>query len=255
MAVNFIILFATSFLAGLSFFKIVRLDETKYKLLLAFSGSYLFAVTVVHLLPEIYHSSEDNVHFIGLFVLIGFFLQLMLEYFTTGVEHGHLHAHAGHHHHHGGANGFFSLAMILSISFHALLEGMLLLNPVHAHAHEHADSYSLLLGLVLHKIPESLAFVFALGEYSYNKTQKILLLLAFSLASPLGMLFSNFVFDLQIFSSHVFLALFAIVAGNFLYISTTIFFENSPDHKIRFNRLAFSLLGAFLAWFSDFLMF
>lgn len=252
MTFNFIILFATSFLAGLSFFKIVRLDEAKYKLLLAFSGSYLFAVTVVHLLPEIYHQTED-IHFIGLFVLIGFFLQLMLEYFTTGVEHGHLHAHAGHHHHHGGANGFFSLAMILSISFHALLEGMLLLHP--SHAHEHGDTYSLLFGLILHKIPESLAFVFALGEYSFNKTQKIALLLAFSLASPLGMLFSNFVFDLQVFSSNVFLALFAIVAGNFLYISTTIFFENSPDHKIRFNRLAFSLLGAFLAWLSDFLMF
>lgn len=252
MALNFIILFATSFLAGLSFFKIVRLDEAKYKLLLAFSGSYLFAVTVVHLLPELYEQSED-VHFIGLFVLIGFFLQLMLEYFTTGVEHGHLHAHAGHHHHHGSANGFFSLAMILSISFHALLEGMLLLHPSHAHAH--GDTYSLLFGLILHKIPESLAFVFALGEYSFNKTQKILLLIAFSLASPLGMVFSNFVFDLQIFSGNVFLALFAIVAGNFLYISTTIFFENSPDHKIRFNRLAFSLLGALMAWLSDFLMF
>lgn len=251
MAFNFIILFATSFLAGLSFFKIVRLDEAKYKLLLAFSGSYLFAVTVVHLLPELYEQSED-VHFIGLFVLIGFFLQLMLEYFTTGVEHGHLHTHAGHHHH-GGTNGFFSLAMILSISFHALLEGMLLLHPSHAHAH--GDTYSLLFGLILHKIPESLAFVFALGEYSFNKTQKILLLLAFSLASPLGMVFSNFVFDLQVFSGNVFLALFAIVAGNFLYISTTIFFENSPDHKIRFNRLAFSLLGALLAWLSDFLMF
>ena len=253
MAVNFILLFATSFLAGLSFFKIVRLDETKYKLLLAFSGSYLFAVTVVHLLPELYEQSED-VHFIGLFVLVGFFLQLMLEYFTTGVEHGHLHAHThtGHHHHHG-ATSFFSLAMILSISFHALLEGMLLLHP--SHVHEHGDTYSLLFGLILHKIPESLAFVFALGEYSFNKTQKILLLLAFSLASPLGMVFSNFVFDLQIFSGNVFLALFAIVAGNFLYISTTIFFENSPDHKIRFNRLAFSLLGALLAWLSDYLMF
>jgi zinc and cadmium transporter len=253
MAINFIILFATSFLAGLSFFKIVRLDEAKYKLLLAFSGSYLLAVTVVHLLPELYEQSED-IHFIGLFVLVGFFLQLMLEYFTTGVEHGHLHApHAGHHHHHHvGGNGFFSLAMILSISFHALLEGMLLLHP--AHGHMHGNTYSLLFGLILHKIPEALAFVFALGEYSFSRTQKVLLLLAFSLATPLGMVFSNFVFDLQIFSGNVFLALFAIVAGNFLYISTTIFFENSPDHKIKFNRLAFSLLGASLAWLADFIM-
>jgi zinc and cadmium transporter len=255
MILNFILLFLSAFLAGISFFKFVKLDETKYKLLLAFSGSYLFAVTVVHLLPELYHQ-QDNHLYTGLFVLAGFFLQLVLEYFTTGVEHGHLHAHQGHQHHqhgHGGPSSFLSLAMIISISFHALLEGMLILHP--SHAHVHGDHYTMLLGLILHKVPESFAFVFALGEYHFTRTQKMLLLTAFSLTSPLGMLFSNFVFDLQLLSENVFFALFAIVAGNFLYISTTIFFENSPDHKIKFSRLGFSLLGAAAACLSEFLLF
>ncbi len=251
MVFNFILLFLSSFLAGISFFKFVKLDESKYKLLLAFSGSYLFAVTVIHLLPELYHQNMNHLY-IGLFVLVGFFLQLVLEYFTTGVEHGHLHAHHGHHHH-GGSSGFLSLAMIVSISFHALLEGMLILHP--SHAHEHGDHYSMLFGLILHKIPESFAFVFALGEYSFTRTQKVVLLIAFSLTSPVGMLFSNAVFDSGFLSENIFTALFAIVAGNFLYISTTIFFENSPNHKIKFNRLAFSILGAASAWLSEFLIF
>ncbi len=254
MAINFILLFLSSFAAGISFFKFVKLDESKYKLLLAFSGSYLFAVTILHLLPELYTQKMDHLY-IGLFVLAGFFLQLVLEYFTTGVEHGHLHSHHGHghHHHHGSGSSFLSFAMIISISFHALLEGMLILHPTHAH--EHGDTYTMMMGLILHKIPESFAFVFALGEYHFTRTQKILLLTAFSLTSPLGMLFSNFVFDLNVLSEDVFSALFAIVAGNFLYISTTIFFENSPNHKIKFNRLAFSILGAGAAWLSEFLMF
>jgi zinc transporter ZupT len=252
MILNFILLFLSAFLAGISFFKFVKLDETKYKLLLAFSGSYLFSVTVVHLLPELYHQQENHLY-TGLFVLAGFFLQLVLEYFTTGVEHGHLHAHHGHSHHHGGPTSFLSLAMIISISLHALLEGMVIIHP--SHAHEHGDHYAMLLGLILHKVPEAFAFVFALGEYHFTRTQKILLLTAFSLTSPLGMLFSNFVFDLQLLNEHAFSALFAVVAGNFLYISTTIFFENSPGHKIKLNRLGFSLLGAGAACLSEFLMF
>lgn len=250
MVLNFTLLFLASFLAGISFFKFVKLDESKYKLLLAFSGSFLFAVTVIHLLPELYHQQMDHLY-IGLFVLIGFFLQLVLEYFTTGVEHGHLHTHHGHHHHHEGSS-FLSLSMIISISFHALLEGMLIMSP--SHANEHAGHYSMLVGLILHKIPESFAFVFALGEYSFTRSQKILLLIGFSLTSPLGMAFSNFVFDLQLLNENVFSALFAIVAGNFLYISTTIFFENSPNHTIKFNRLAFSILGAGAAWAAEYMM-
>jgi zinc transporter ZupT len=249
MQANFIILFLCSFLAGLSFFKFVKLDESKYKLLLAFSGSYLFAITVVHIMPELFEQDFSR-SFIGLFVLVGFFLQLMLETLTSGVEHGHLHSHhAGHHHH----ENFLSLGLILSISFHALLEGMLLIHP--SHQHEHADTNALLIGLILHKIPESFAFVFALGEYSFTRSQKIMLLTAFSLASPLGMLLSNTVFAAGIINSSVFAALFAIVAGNFLYISTTIFFENSPNHQIKFNRLIFSILGAVTAWLSDFMIF
>ena len=38
------------------------------KLLLAFSGSFLLSLTVIHLLPEVYESHNHNV---GIFIMIG----------------------------------------------------------------------------------------------------------------------------------------------------------------------------------------
>jgi hypothetical protein len=37
---------------------------------------------------------------------------------------------------------------------------------------------------------------------------------------------------------------FAIVAGSFLQISTTIFIESDPNHKLDWRRFSISLLGA-----------
>lgn len=53
-------------------------DKAKLKLLLAFSGSFLLSLTVIHLLPEIYESKNGR---IGLFIMAGILFQIILEYF------------------------------------------------------------------------------------------------------------------------------------------------------------------------------
>jgi zinc transporter ZupT len=58
------------------------------QLLLAFSGAYLLSITILHLLPEVYHAHNEN---IGLFILLGLLLQLILDFFSKGAEHGHIH--------------------------------------------------------------------------------------------------------------------------------------------------------------------
>src|SRR5690606_4303797 len=57
---------------------------------LSFGGAYLFSITALHLMPETFSHSENQ---IGYWVLAGFFLQLILEQFSKGVEHGHIHPH------------------------------------------------------------------------------------------------------------------------------------------------------------------
>ena len=63
-------------------------NRNRLKLLIAFSGSYLLSITALHLLPEVFASSGRGAYF-GAFILVGFFLQVMLEYLSGGIEHGH----------------------------------------------------------------------------------------------------------------------------------------------------------------------
>src|SRR5918996_895231 len=100
MTFKLLVLFLTPLLSGLLIFLVPKGKNTNYRMLLVFAGSYLFAITVIHILPELY-SQSLGLELVGLFVLVGFFLQQLLEYFTSGVEHGHIHtSDPGHTHHH-----------------------------------------------------------------------------------------------------------------------------------------------------------
>ena len=61
------------------------------KLILAFSGAFLLGVLVLEMLPHVYQS--DN-HQTGIWILLGIILQILLEFFSKGAEHGHTHYHA-----------------------------------------------------------------------------------------------------------------------------------------------------------------
>ena len=56
------------------------------KFALAFSGGFLLAILFEHLLPELYETGNAT---IGIWILSGFLIQLILEYFSGGIEHGH----------------------------------------------------------------------------------------------------------------------------------------------------------------------
>ena len=81
----FIALFLPVVLGGLSVF-LFKTGDRALKLILAFGGAFLLTLTFTELIPEIY-SSETK--YIGLFVMLGFFIQLMLDFLTKGLEHGH----------------------------------------------------------------------------------------------------------------------------------------------------------------------
>jgi zinc transporter ZupT len=61
------------------------------KLLLSFSGAFLLALTLFELLPEVYSSLDTKLT--GLYIMCGILLQIFLEIFSKGAEHGHVHIH------------------------------------------------------------------------------------------------------------------------------------------------------------------
>lgn len=205
------------------------------KLALAFSGGFLLAIVFEHLLPELY--AENKVS-IGIYILIGFLIQLILEYFSGGIEHGHVHAHKGQ---------AMPWVLFLSLSLHSVIEGIPLGNQfdmVH-HLHHHDHKLSLFWGIVFHQIPVSIALMTLLLSANMTRTKAWLILLLFGIMTPMGILLG-----LKIPLSDIGLSVsvvLGIVIGMFLHISTTIIFETSENHKFNLLKLSSIVAGVFIA--------
>jgi zinc transporter ZupT len=247
MTIKLLVLFLAPLLSGLLIFMVPKANNKNFKLLLVFAGSYLFAITVIHILPELYMQS-DGLQFIGLFVLAGFFLQQVLEYFTSGIEHGHLHhGHEDHHHHqdHDHGRPVSGFVLLIALCIHAFLEGGMLAQPT-----EGAPVYdvnAILIGIALHRAPAAFALMTVLS-FSFHSARKSLPhLLIFSLAAPAGLLLGTYLTEQEVLSSQALIYLYALVCGNFLHISTTIVFESSPEHRFNVKKLTVAIFGALVA--------
>ena len=210
------------------------------KPLLAFSGAYLFTLTVTHLLPEAWQLLPGQPAQVGYWVLAGFFGQLVLEVFSQGVEHGHVHVEPVH----GISRAPYSL--LAALVLHSFLEGCILVrNPAAGAVSQ--NFYAIVVGVALHHVPAA----FALGTLlrlrlgSFSRVWPWLVV--FALASPAGILMSNYVMLAELLRGGFYAALLGLVAGNFLHVSTTILFETSPEHRLNWPKLAATLAGLLLA--------
>lgn len=224
-SLTYLILFA-SVIVGAVIVQLFKVkSEKQMKLFISFSGAYLFAITILHLIPEIYHG--HNHHNIGLYILLGFFIQIILEHFSQGIEHGHGHLH-----------GTLPLSMMLGLCIHAFMEGM----PLGGHHHGDTQN-ALLTGIALHKIPVSVVLVSMFLHSGMSKQKTYLLLFLFAIMTPLGTFVSNYISEI----SHYYTEIMAIVIGVFLHISTTILFESSEGHRFNAMKFFVIILGTLLA--------
>lgn len=246
MTLKLLVLFFTPLLSGLLVYLLPTGRTKSYRLLLVFAGAYLFGITVVHILPELY-MGHGEVELIGLFVLCGFFLQQILEHFTSGVEHGHIHTHDhAHDHKHSHYHEQVSaIVLLMALCVHAFLEGAMLAQP--AKMGFQYDVNAVLLGIALHRAPAAFALMTVLAFQLHSKTKAIPYLIVFSLAAPIGLLISTYLVEAEILSQSGLVLLYALVSGNFLHISTTIVFESSPEHHFNARKLTVAILGALVA--------
>ena len=243
MTLQLAVLFFTPLIAGLLVYLVPSARGSNFKLLLVFAGSYLFAITVTHILPELY-SEHLEMELIGLFVLAGFFLQQFLEYFTSGVEHGHVHTHDEPHHHHSHAHQTVSALVLLSaLCVHAFLEGGMLAKP----AAPGYDMNAVLLGIALHRAPAAFALMTVLTTQLRSKSRALPYLIGFSIAAPIGLFISSYFIETEVMTDTSLIYLYALVSGNFLHISTTIVFESSPEHRFHAKKLAVAVVGSLVA--------
>ena len=221
----------------------LKIKTQNLRFLLAFSAAYLFSISVTHLLPECYEGT--NTKTIGLFILVGFFIQILLEYFSTGIEHGHTHAHSH------SCEKHLPLGMIVGLYLHSLLEGLPIYQSGIIETHSQAvlsTQESLVFGITIHNIPIAIAFVTLLLEHKTSKLKTILLLAGFALMAPLGCFISYILNSFGVQNYDGFLKLsFAVVIGIFLHISTAIMFETGENHKYNLAKIMSMIAGVFLA--------
>ena len=233
MLLLYFILFAAVFSSGYTV-SLVTIPKNVLKLLLAFTGSLLFSIAVLDLIPEVYSSMGKQA---GIYILAGFFLQIILEFFSHGIEHGHTH--------HGEGKSFV-LMMLISLCIHSLLEGM-------AVSYHPANSNTLIdnglyIGILLHHIPIAIALMVVLTEIYDEKIKRLIPLAIFACMSPLGMYLGAHTAFLTTVSGGQFMLNVAtgLVTGILLHISTTILFESSEDHRFNLLKFITVLFGALL---------
>lgn len=232
-------------------------NKQNIKLLLAFSGAFLLTMTVSHLLPEVYAHVLENYkveslvenldHFdhshhnhsdipshnhdhhnhdhdamkeIGLFIMIGIVFQIILEYFSKGAEHGHVHIHE--------KMNKIPLLLFGSLCIHALFEGM----PISKHHH-------LSWAIAIHHFPIAIILTLFFLQAQLNKKLIIIFMCLFAFMTPFGTYLSNNLAFLDKF----YVPISAFVIGILFHISSTIIFESSEGHKFNLAKLIAIITG------------
>jgi zinc transporter ZupT len=190
-------------------------NRSNLKLLLAFSGSFLLSLTVMHLLPEVYAGAGPK---IGFYIMLGIILQIVLEFFSKGAEHGHVH---GHPHQSG-----IPWLLFLSLCLHALLEGF----PISRHE-------DLAWGIAVHHFPIAIILTVFFVRAGLGRMKLWAFMLVFAAMTPLGTAVSVYVPGLAQYYREI----TAVVIGILFHISSTIIFEASENHK--FNLAKISMIG------------
>ena len=222
------LLFFFPFFGGVTGLTLQSKKTRQLKLFLAFSGAFLISITILNLIPEV----NDKIgHQAGYYILAGFFLQIIVDFFTKGIEHGHLHFHE--------FKKGFPFSIFIALSMHAFIEGLGLGGDTFSESIQN----NLVFAIGLHELPAAFALAVVLKSvFSKNKTNYLWITLYASMV-PLGMIVGNQLLDY----AEIFSTLIAVVIGVFLHISTTILFENNESHTYGKYKLIAILIGLIVA--------
>ncbi len=220
---NYLLLFL-SVVIGYLLALLFKLKEVKQiSIFLAFSGAFLLSITIFELMPEVYEVPSKT---IGLYIIIGILIQLFLEFFSKGAEHGHVHIPP--------KNQTYPWLLFFSLSIHALFEGF----PI-------SEDNNLMIGIIVHKVPIALILSVFFIKANYSKTITILFMFFFALMTPLGNWISNNFELLEMYKTQI----TAITIGIFLHVSTTILFESSKNHKFNLSKMSAVVIAIVIAYF------
>ena len=209
--------------------------KKQLKIILAFGGAYILSITMLHLIPEVFSQSKKQTSY---WVLLGFFLQVVLDLFSNGVEHGHLHVQK--------QTRIRPFVLIFALAIHALLEGA----AIGGNFFESHILFQLVLGVGIHEIPAAFTLVVLLKTMNWTKFKVGFTGIFYSLLVPIGIVLGHYILPQNPAFVH---GLSALLIGTFLHISTTIILENSENHKLSIQKAIAIALALTVAIMSSFI--
>jgi zinc transporter ZupT len=232
---DYLILLSSIVLGAVTVLTLRLYDPKHVKLLNAFTGAYLIALVMLHLLPDLY-APEAGVTLsplvLGGFILFGFFLQIALDAISMGIEHGHAHH----------IEGRMAIGILAGLCLHAFVEALALgQSPQHQNPHDLAAHHFLLVSVVVHNFPISIALLGMLLQSGMKRGPALACLGLFAVMAPVGMFTSTHT-GLAVYSRE----LMAIVIGIFMHISTTILFESEDHHRFPVGKMVAVFVGLIL---------
>lgn len=232
---DYLVLLSSIALGAATVFWLKLSDARHVKLLNAFTGSYLLTLVMLHLLPDLYEPDAGvALHplIIGGFILFGFFLQIAMDSISMGIEHGHAHE----------IRGRMAVGILGGLCIHAFVEAMALgQSPEHQTARDQAAHHFLLVSVVVHNYPISIALLGMLLQSGMKKSSALACLGLFAIMAPIGMFTSSYT-GLAVYTRY----LMAIVIGIFMHISTMILFESEDHHRFPLAKLYAVIVGLLL---------
>ncbi len=193
------------------------LSQTTFRLVISFCAGILLGAVFFHILPEIATVLESQ---LGYSIMFGFLLIFVLEKFIMvhPCEEGECNYHK------------VGLAAYVGIGLHSILDGIAIGAGTMMNL-----SVIIILAVTIHKFPAALALSSLLvkgGEYSKKKI--LFSMFIFSLATPVGALFTIYFF--QGLDDYIVATALGISAGTFLFISIgdllpTVYEEHEKGYK------------------------
>ena len=173
-------------------------------------------------------------------MLIGFLLQILLENYSKGIEHGHAH---------GSHNNQGLIISFVALCIHDLVEGMPLASLISGNGI--GFNQQLATGIMLHKVPVAITLATMLLKSGLSKNKAFIFLFVFIACTVLGS-------GLQMVIGHQFaeqaeVNMFyslGLTIGILFHVSTTILFESSDNHKLTPKRIAVITIGLALGLMS-----
>ena len=213
------------------------------KYIIPFGISFVLSLIFLQILPELY---QTNNKLIGLFFVIGFALQILLELLSKGIEHGHIHAPKSH------VGVKLIIPLMLGLCLHSFIEGMPLIsieNTTHLHGgHQHHSneiSGIYFMMIIVHKLPIAAILMFFFIKHINQSWKRYLLLLIFALTAPLGAIL-GFTLSNSSYFNEFSMLLLALSTGMLLHIATLLVFEKYHDQKEKWANIALIIGGLIL---------